>query len=59
MLKTTLLGRKIIATRDDIRITISRRLPLSWSSIASAGVGARPAFPGRSNISMTFYKRLQ
>ena len=29
MLKTTHLGRKIIATREDIRINISRRLPLS------------------------------
>jgi len=28
MLKMALLGRKIIATREDIRINISRRLPL-------------------------------
>ena len=28
MLKTTLLGRKMIATREDIRNIISRRLPL-------------------------------
>ena len=28
MLKTTILGRKSIATREDIRNNISRRLPL-------------------------------